>query len=48
MVKAAIAALAKPIAYLAGPPAMVAATREILVAAGVDDDDIRAEEFFGY
>jgi len=48
MVRSAVAGLARPIAYLAGPPAMVAATREILVEAGVDEDDIRAEEFFGY
>ncbi|HXF80432.1 MAG TPA: FAD-dependent oxidoreductase [Usitatibacter sp.] len=48
MVRAAVAGLARPIAYLAGPPAMVAAAREILIAAGVDEDDIRAEEFFGY
>jgi len=48
MVKEAVANLANPIAYLAGPPAMVAALREVLVAAGIDEDDIRAEEFFGY
>ena len=48
MVRAAVAGLSRPIAYLAGPPAMVAAAREILVAAGIDEDDIRAEEFFGY
>jgi ferredoxin-NADP reductase len=48
MVKGAITGLAHPIAYLAGPPAMVAALREALVAAGLDEDDIRTEEFFGY
>ena len=48
MVRAAAQGLARPIAYLAGPPEMVAAAREILVAAGIDEDDIRAEEFFGY
>ena len=48
MVKAASEGLRHPIAYLAGPPGMVAAAREILVAAGIDEDDIRAEEFFGY
>jgi ferredoxin-NADP reductase len=37
-----------PIYYLAGPPAMVATTRRILIEAGVDEDDIRAEEFSGY
>lgn len=37
-----------PIYYSAGPPAMVAAMQQMLVTAGVDEDDIRAEEFFGY
>ena len=48
MVKAAVEGLSRPIAYLAGPPEMVAAAREILAAAGIDEDDVRAEEFFGY
>jgi Na+-transporting NADH:ubiquinone oxidoreductase subunit NqrF len=37
-----------PIYYVAGPPAMVAAMRQMLTAAGVDEDDIRTEEFAGY
>ena len=37
-----------PIYYIAGPPAMVTATRRTLNGAGVDDDDIRTEEFAGY
>ncbi len=37
-----------PIYYVAGPPAMVAAAREMLTNAGVDEDDIRTEEFGGY
>jgi ferredoxin-NADP reductase len=37
-----------PIYYIAGPPPMVAAMREMLVGASVDEDDIRAEEFAGY
>ena len=37
-----------PIYYIAGPPAMVAAMRQTLVSAGVEEDDIRAEEFAGY
>lgn len=40
--------LAAPICYLAGPPGMVAALRQTLNRAGIDDDDIRGEEFFGY
>jgi ferredoxin-NADP reductase len=34
--------------YLTGPPAMVKGLRVVLTAAGVDDDDIRTEEFTGY
>lgn len=37
-----------PIYYLAGPPAMVVALRQMLSAAGADEDDIRTEEFSGY
>ena len=37
-----------PIFYIAGPPAIVAATRRMLVEATVDEDDIRTEEFAGY
>ena len=37
-----------PIYYVAGPPAMVAGLRTILNEAGIDDDEIRTEEFTGY
>jgi ferredoxin-NADP reductase len=37
-----------PIYYIAGPPGMVASLRKVLAAAGVDEDDIRTEEFSGY
>jgi len=37
-----------PIHYIAGPPGMVAGLRSVLNKAGVDDDDIRAEDFAGY
>ena len=37
-----------PIYYIAGPPAMVAAMRQMLVEAAVDEDDIRTEDFAGY
>ena len=37
-----------PIYYIAGPPAMVAGIKKMLVAANVDEDDIRAEDFAGY
>jgi ferredoxin-NADP reductase len=41
-------ALLGPMYYVAGPPAMVAAMRQMLATAGVDEDDIRTEEFSGY
>ena len=37
-----------PIYSVAGPPQMVEAMRQMLIDAGVDQDDIRAEEFAGY
>ncbi len=37
-----------PIYYIAGPPGMVTALRQVLAAADVDEDDIRSEEFGGY
>jgi ferredoxin-NADP reductase len=39
---------ASPIYYVAGPAAMVAGLHTMLNRAGVDDDDIRMEEFAGY
>ena len=43
-----LATLRGPIYYSAGPPAMVAGMRAMLVSAGVDEDDIRTEDFAGY
>ena len=40
--------LADPIYYIAGPPGMVQALRAMLIASGVDEDDVRIEEFTGY
>jgi ferredoxin-NADP reductase len=40
--------LANPVYYVAGPPAMVGAVRGTLERAGVDVDDIRSEDFYGY
>jgi ferredoxin-NADP reductase len=34
--------------YLTGPPGMVNGLRTMLIDAGVDEDDIRTEEFTGY
>lgn len=40
--------LQTPIYYLSGPKVMVSAVRKTLNEAGVDDDNIRTEEFSGY
>ena len=48
LVKHATAELTKPIYYLAGPPGMVEAMRQTLNDVGVNDNDIRSEEFYGY
>jgi len=40
--------LAAPIFYVVGPPAMVAAMRWTLEDAGVAEDQILSEEFYGY
>ena len=39
---------ASPIYYVAGPPEMVKGLHKTINGAGVDDDNIRAEEFAGY
>ncbi len=48
MLLKSIGDLTLPVYYVAGPPAMVHAMREILNKAGVNDDNIRTEEFSGY
>jgi ferredoxin-NADP reductase len=40
--------LSLPIYYIAGPPAMVTGVRRMLIGAGVAEEGIRAEEFYGY
>jgi ferredoxin-NADP reductase len=40
--------LADPIYYAAGPPALVAAMKDLLNEAGVDEDDVNSEDFSGY
>jgi len=37
-----------PIYYIAGPPPMVTDMKETLISAGVNEDDIRSEDFAGY
>ena len=48
LVKRAAKDLPHPVFYVAGPPGMVVAARRALAAAGIDDDDVRSEEFHGY
>jgi len=48
MIEEAARDLPSPIFYLAGPPAMVEAMKGVLEKAGVEDTDVRSEEFFGY
>lgn len=48
LVRKASQDLTAPIYYVAGPPTMIEALRQTLNRAGVDDDDIRSEEFLGY
>lgn len=40
--------LSQPIYYISGPPSMVTSIRKTLNDAGIDDDNIRTEEFSGY
>jgi ferredoxin-NADP reductase len=40
--------LSLPVYYIAGPAAMVTSIRKMLTEAGVDEDNIRTEEFSGY
>lgn len=48
MLSDAIGDLNAPIYYIAGPGGMLNAMRKMLLDAGVNEDDIRAEEFAGY
>jgi len=48
MLSKSIPDLSVPIYYIAGPPAMVTGVREMLIGAGIAEEDIRAEEFSGY
>ena len=43
-----LAGAADAIYYLTGPPGMVHGLSTMLVDSGVDEDDIRTEEFTGY
>jgi ferredoxin-NADP reductase len=48
MIRRHAGGLAAPVYYVVGPPAMVMAMQETLLGAGVAQDDIRSEEFYGY
>lgn len=48
MLARSLTGLRSPIYYLAGPPGMVGELRNMLNCIGIDDDDIRSEEFAGY
>ncbi|HNQ03575.1 MAG TPA: FAD-dependent oxidoreductase [Thiobacillaceae bacterium] len=48
LVLRAVQPLAQPIFYVSGPAAMVEAMRATLAAAGMDEDDVRSETFYGY
>ena len=37
-----------PVYHVAGPPEMVKGLKTMIGEEGIDDDDIRAEEFAGY
>lgn len=47
-IKEAVKALPSPVFYVSGPPGLVEAMRGTLEAAGIDEDDVRSEEFYGY
>jgi ferredoxin-NADP reductase len=40
--------LVEPVYYTAGPPALVAAMKDLLSEHGVSEDDINSEDFSGY
>ncbi len=46
--KAPEGSVADPVYYIAGPAAMVHGLHAMLNSSGIDDDDIRLEEFAGY
>ena len=48
MLEKHVSDLSTPIFYLAGPGGFVTAMRQMLAQSGVDEDNIRSEEFPGY
>lgn len=47
-IKEAVKGLPSPVFYVSGPPGLVEAMRGTLEQAGIDEDDVRSEEFYGY
>lgn len=47
-IKSFVGDVVAPVYYLAGPPAMVNAMKTVLRDAGVGDEDVRSEQFYGY
>jgi ferredoxin-NADP reductase len=43
-----LSGLKSPVYYIVGPPGMVSGVHRLLNQTGVDDDDIRTEDFSGY
>jgi ferredoxin-NADP reductase len=48
LIRRSASGLVAPVHYVVGPPAMVAAMQETLRGAGVAEDSIVTEEFYGY
>lgn len=48
MLERAVGDLLAPTYYLAGPPGMVEALKKMVLEAGVPEERIRTDEFFGY
>jgi ferredoxin-NADP reductase len=48
MLRRALDGLSDPLVYVVGPPGMVESMKATLGRVGVDEDDIRTEEFYGY
>jgi len=48
LIRSVIAGPSRPVFYVVGPPGMVAGMRQVLSGMGVEDDDVRSEDFAGY
>lgn len=48
MLERCLAGLQEPVYYFAGPPGMTMAMQSMLQGMGVNENDMRSEEFYGY